>query len=158
MEELIRTLPAFLGTLSQVRLGIVHGDLRLDNVVFDPRTFEARAVLDWELCTAGTVAVDVASCVIGPMLSGHSALDGVPSEDELLDAYGRDQLNGRVWAAAVAFQLFRIAAILQGVHKRKLEGNASQGKASTQTGPEVIASLASMALERLRVGGTQGRL
>ena len=51
-----------------------------------------------------------------------------------------------------------IAAILQGVHKRKLEGNASQGKASTQTGPEVIASVASMALERLRVGGTQGRL
>ncbi|MBI5584434.1 MAG: phosphotransferase [Deltaproteobacteria bacterium] len=117
---------------------VVHGDYRLENTIFHPSDTRILAVLDWELSTLGHPLADLAySCLSYHLpageLSGYGYLGldlqalGIPEEAEYVRAYcrrtGRETLSD--WTFFIAFSLFRLAAIVQGVYKRGLDGNAS---------------------------------
>jgi len=140
METLIAWLPANMPA-DDGQLGLVHGDYRLDNLIFHPTEARVLAVLDWELSTLGHPLADLAyfcMCLRLPS-SGHIAglagknreELGVPSEAELVAQYCALRGIGEIenWTFCVAFSFFRLAAILQGVLKRALGGNASSDKA-----------------------------
>ncbi|XP_033692788.1 acyl-CoA dehydrogenase family member 10 isoform X1 [Tursiops truncatus] len=144
MERLIEWLPLHLPRQQQTT--VVHGDFRLDNVLFHPETAEVLAVLDWELSTLGDPLADVAhSCLAHylpssfPVQPGLSDSDlselGIPTAEEYFRMYClhmgiRPTEN---WNFYMAFSFFRIAAILQGVYKRSLTGHASSATGE-QTG------------------------
>lgn len=127
------------------QIALVHGDFRLDNMMFDMSNLDAPkviAVLDWELSTLGHPYADLAYQCMQLRLpsdiahaSGLGGLDrdalGIPSEEEYVDAYckrrGIDKIDN--WTFYLAFSFFRLAAILQGVVKRAHDGNASSDKA-----------------------------
>jgi aminoglycoside phosphotransferase (APT) family kinase protein len=135
MDALLEWLPRNVPGDDETTL--VHGDYRLGNVVLDPVEPRVAAVLDWELSTLGHPLADLAyHCVfdvIGSGLGGGAAPPpGIPSEAEQVAAYAR--LTGRDpgahWSFCLAFSLFRLAAITQGVYARGLQGNASSETAS----------------------------
>jgi aminoglycoside phosphotransferase (APT) family kinase protein len=120
---------------------IVHGDYRIENLIFQGS--KAAAVLDWELCTVGEPLADLAYCCIwhhlpADVLNGMAGLDlaqlGIPDEREFIEAYSRaaeiDATPAHRYFLAFAF--YRLAAILQGVFKRALEGNAASPQAITR--------------------------
>ncbi|XP_062941886.1 acyl-CoA dehydrogenase family member 10 isoform X2 [Cynocephalus volans] len=140
MERLIEWLPLHLP--SQQRTTVVHGDFRLDNLLFHPEKTEVLAVLDWELSTLGDPLADVAySCLAHylpssfPMLRGFGDCDlthlGIPTAEEYFRMYclhmGIPPIEN--WNFYMAFSFFRMAAILQGVYKRSLTGQASSATA-----------------------------
>ncbi|XP_023576292.1 acyl-CoA dehydrogenase family member 10 isoform X2 [Octodon degus] len=140
MERLIQWLPLHLPT--QQRTTVVHGDFRLDNLLFHPEKAEVLAVLDWELSTLGDPLADVAySCLAHylpssfPLLKGVSARDltqlGIPAAEEYCRMYclHMDLPPAQNWNFYMAFSFFRVAAILQGVYKRSLQGQASSANA-----------------------------
>ena len=121
---------------------IVHGDYRLDNVIFHPREPRILAVIDWELSTLGAPLVELAYLAMRWHMpaQAYRALGGldlarleIPSEAEFVADYcarrGREPVAPRIWAYYLAFNLFRLAAILQGVLARALQGNASSANA-----------------------------
>jgi aminoglycoside phosphotransferase (APT) family kinase protein len=136
LDRLIAWLPQNIPAGDDVAL--VHGDFRMQNLIFHPSEPTIVAVLDWELSTLGHPLSDLAyHCmpyhVAGP---GHPGLDagetpGLPSEHEHVAEYcrhaGRSVIAG--WGFYMAFSLFRSAAIIQGVYKRGLDGNASSARA-----------------------------
>ena len=135
MDELIAWLPARVPP-DPPQPRIFHGDLRLDNLVFHPSEPRVLAVLDWELSTIGDPAADLAHHMmtwrIPPTLfRGLGGLDlpalGIPSEQDYLNSYLRRAGTElpRDWTFYLAFSLFRLASILQGIAKRAKEGNAS---------------------------------
>ena len=138
MDALVRGLPARLPPSPPTVL--VHGDYRIGNLVFARDGDGLAGVLDWELATLGDPYADLAYLCMGyhheepgrpglvPYPGGAS---GVPPESELLDAYCRWTGIGEVphWRFYLAFSFFRLAAILQGVYRRGLEGNASSREA-----------------------------
>lgn len=125
------------------RVSLVHGDFRLDNMMFDKQNEKVIAVLDWELSTLGHPFADLAyqcmqlrmpATTPGDMrgLGGLNRADlGIPEEDAYLEAYCRRMgLSGiDNWVFYLAFSFFRLAAIAQGVAKRAQDGNASSKKA-----------------------------
>ncbi|XP_069877579.1 acyl-CoA dehydrogenase family member 10-like isoform X1 [Dipodomys merriami] len=140
MERLIQWLPLHLP--QEQRTTVVHGDFRLDNLLFHPEKPEVLAVLDWELSTLGDPLSDVAySCLAHylpssfPLLRGFSDQDvrqlGIPSAEEYFRMYclhmGIPAIEN--WNFYLAFSFFRVAAILQGVYKRSLTGQASSATA-----------------------------
>ncbi|XP_008570930.1 PREDICTED: acyl-CoA dehydrogenase family member 10 [Galeopterus variegatus] len=154
MERLIEWLPLHLP--SQQRTTVVHGDFRLDNLLFHPEKTEVLAVLDWELSTLGDPLADVAySCLFHylpssfPMLRGFGDCDlthlGIPTAEEYFRMYclhmGIPPIEN--WNFYMAFSFFRMAAILQGVYKRSLTGQASSATAE-QSGnlTELMSNLA----------------
>ena len=140
MERLIEWLPLHIPPGDETR--IVHGDFRLDNLIFHPREPRILAVLDWELSTLGHPLADFAYHCLSWYRSpdtkqGMWGLDlgaiGVPSVDEYLAAYcarlGRDVLTRHDWEYYIVFNMFRLVGILQGVAKRAIQGNASSVQA-----------------------------
>ena len=119
------------------RLSLVHGDYRLDNMIFAKDQAEVIALLDWELSTLGHPFADIAyQCMQWrlPHQSGFKGLGGIdraavglPSEEDYVAAYCRRRGLGGIanWTFLLAFSFFRLAAICQGVYKRALDGNAS---------------------------------
>lgn len=151
MDRLIDWLPATLPR--QVAESIVHGDFRLDNMIFDADTPTIIAVLDWELSTLGDPVADftwyLMNWVIEP--DGRAPIAGldlptlgIPTLAQTVERY-REKAGFPVenidWY--LAYNLFRFAAILQGVFKRSLEGTASNARASEMT--KLIKPLANSA-------------
>lgn len=160
MDELMNWLSANLPA-DDGRVSLVHGDFRLDNMMFSKQTSEIIAVLDWELSTLGHPFADLAyQCMQLRMPQGMGSIDGlkgidraslgIPSEEEYVASYcqrmGLEKIDN--WAFCLAFSFFRLAAIAQGVAKRAIQGNASNTQASKVGG--FVEPLAQMALAVIR--------
>ncbi len=147
MEELMSWLSQSVPE-DDGRVSLVHGDFRLDNLMFAPNNRSVIAVLDWELSTLGHPFADLAYQCMGMRLPAQSARGassglsgvnveslGIPSEEQYLAEYcqrmGLDTMTN--WNFYLAFSFFRMAAICQGVAKRAADGNASS-TAATQLG------------------------
>jgi len=141
MERLIDWLPAHVPP--QESTSLVHGDFRLDNLVFHPGEPRIVAVLDWELSTLGDPLVDFAyHCLAWRLqlgthrtLAGLDALpEGIPTESQHVADYcrasGRADARIAHWHYHLAFNMFRLAAIQQGVARRALDGNAANSRAA----------------------------
>jgi len=142
MDWLPQQIPA--SASDDARACLVHGDFRLDNLIFHPTEPRALAVLDWELSTLGHPLADFSYHCLGwviPLASGRgiAGLDlqaaGIPRQEDYLRLYcertGRtdaDQVAAD-WNFYLAYNLFRLAAILQGVAKRAIDGVASNAQA-----------------------------
>ena len=139
MNTLMEWLPANIPGDEATTL--VHGDYRLDNLIFHATEPRALAVIDWELSTLGHPLCDLAyTCmlydVMLPKIGGLGGVDfeatGIPSEAAFVARYceltGRDGVPDLNYYKA--FSLFRLAAIAQGVYKRSIDGNASSTEAS----------------------------
>ncbi|MBP0625065.1 phosphotransferase [Cupriavidus consociatus] len=142
MQALMNWLPRHIPADDESRL--VHGDFRLDNLVFHSSEPKVIGVLDWELSALGHPLVDFAyhclSWHIPPSLwRGIAGLDlaglGIPTEETYmrwyLDANGMEGMEH--WDFYIAYNLFRLAAILFGIAERARHGNAAAGDA-TETG------------------------
>ena len=136
IEWLPKNIPPETGTT------VVHGDYRLDNTIFHPTQPKILAVLDWELSTLGDPLADFAyhcmSWHIPPgQFRGIGGLDlaslGIPSEAEYVRKYcertKRKSIDPSHWDFYLAYNLFRIAAILQGILKRVVDGTAASAHA-----------------------------
>jgi aminoglycoside phosphotransferase (APT) family kinase protein len=147
IEWLPRTVPA------QTRTAIVHGDFRIDNMIFAPASPKVLAVLDWELSTLGDPLADFSyflmSWVTEPEgRSGVKGLTGpatgIPTIEAVVDRYcaatGRDGVPDLDWY--FAYNLFRLTGIVQGIKKRIIDGNASstQAAATVERLPGLAAS------------------
>jgi aminoglycoside phosphotransferase (APT) family kinase protein len=134
MDELMRRLPGLAP--ADDRSSIVHGDYRLENLIYHESEPVVLAILDWELSTLGHPLADLAyNCFAYRLprrafdgLADVSLADaGIPSEGDYVDRYfERTGIRPAApWCFYMAFAFFRLAAILQGVLRRALEGNAS---------------------------------
>ena len=143
MDRLIEWLPAHIpaGARDEGKVSIVHGDYRLDNLMFHPTEPRVIAVLDWELSTLGDPLADFAyHCLpwhTAPgLLHGLAGLDldalGIPPEVDYRLAYAahRGIEIGAEWNFYLAFNCFRLAGIFQGIMRRALDGTASHARAA----------------------------
>jgi aminoglycoside phosphotransferase (APT) family kinase protein len=160
MENLMAWLPDQLPEEDETT--IVHGDFRLENMIFHPTEPRVLAMVDWELSTLGSPLTDLAyNCLPyyfdddqrGSLEHLDYARYGIPSEDEYVAWYcaktGRDAIPN--WTFYVVFSLWRLAAIVQGVYKRGLDGNASSPEAITRG--EQVKQLATIAWALVEQGG-----
>ena len=147
MDALLEWLPAHIPASARdsAEVSIVHGDYRMDNLVFDATAPRVVAVLDWELSTLGHPLADfsyhcmswhVKASGIARGLAGQDlALLGIPSERAYVERYcertGRANVGAVLqdWNFYLAYNLFRIAAIVQGIAKRVEAGTASSSQA-----------------------------
>ncbi|MBK1688526.1 phosphotransferase [Rubrivivax gelatinosus] len=160
MDRLIDWLPQHLpaGARDERQVAVVHGDFRLDNLVFAPDAPRVVAVLDWELSTLGHPLADFSyHCMawhIPPgMFRGLGGLDlaalGIPSEADYVRRYcertGRADPEALMadWNFYLAYNLFRLASITQGIAKRVVDGTASSAQAkATGAATRPLAELA----------------
>jgi len=136
-ERLIEWLPRTLP--EQKRTSIVHGDYRIDNMIFDPDRPQVKALLDWELSTLGDPMADLSYFLINwempasgaAAIGGLAGKDGIPTLEAMVDRYcaatGQDGIPDLNWY--FAFGQFRLMGIVQGIKKRFLDGNASNAQA-----------------------------
>ncbi len=160
MDRLISWLAANLPA-DNGQTALVHGDFRLDNLMYSTDDGKVIAVLDWELSTLGHPCADLAYQCMAMRLpasdkpqmapSGLVGLDlralGLPDEASYVakycEAMGIERIDN--WNFFLAFSFFRLAAIAQGVAKRASQGNASS-TAAAEVG-QLVAPLAETALE-----------
>jgi aminoglycoside phosphotransferase (APT) family kinase protein len=129
MNNLMAWLPSHIPAGDETCL--VHGDYRIGNCIVHPTEPRIVAVLDWELSTTGHPLADLGYACMMYHDVEESAFDwraaNLPTEQELVDLYcrkaGRPPVDN--WTFYVVYNLFRLAAIVQGVYKRGLDGNAS---------------------------------
>jgi len=156
MDQLLDWLPAHIpaSARDESQASIVHGDYRLDNLIFHPTEPRITAVLDWELSTVGHPLADFSyHCMSWHIPAGvfrgiagldHAAL-GIPSELDYVRRYcertGRGDVDAVMadWNFYLAYNLFRLSAIAQGIAKRVLDGTAasSQARATGDAAPEL---------------------
>ena len=160
MDSLMQWLPANIPASARDdrMVSIVHGDFRLDNLLFHPDEPRVLAVLDWELSTLGHPLADFSyHCMawhIAPgAFRGIGGLDvtslGIPTEAEYIARYcertglASPETLKADWNFYLAYNLFRISAILQGIAKRVEAGTASSAQAvSSAAGAPVLARMA----------------
>lgn len=153
MENLTKWLPMHIPPDEEAR--IFHGDLRMDNLIFHPTEPRILAVLDWELSTLGHPLADFAYHALPWRLTSEQfrgmaekdiAALGIPSEAEYLHRYckaTRREVNQPEYEFCVAYSMFRLAAILQGILKRAQDGTAASETAfATGRKARVIAQAA----------------
>ena len=137
MERLIEWLPQTLPV--QERTSVVHGDYRLDNMIFHPTEPRVIAVLDWELATLGEPLADFTYLLMNWINGPLSALPdlkahGIPTVEEAVDYYcgitGRSGLPDLNWY--FSYNTFRLAAIVQGIMGRARDGTANDPSAADQ--------------------------
>ncbi len=141
MDRLIEWLPRHV--LQSQDSAIVHGDFRLDNLIVHPTEPRVVAILDWELSTLGHPLADLAYHAMAWRLTweqfrGMAQRDvralGIPAEADYVAAYcrrtGRGAIDPGDWEFCVAFSMFRLAAILQGIAKRAELGNSADANAA----------------------------
>lgn len=157
IEFLSRTVP------QQTRTSIIHGDYRIDNMIFAPDRPEILAVLDWELSTLGDPLADFAYLAMqwempsegeGAGLNGVDfAATGIPTLEEAVTLYcgltGREGLPDLNWY--FSYNLFRLLGIVQGIRKRFRDGNASSDNA--EAAGSRVPMLAAAAWEFARKAG-----
>jgi aminoglycoside phosphotransferase (APT) family kinase protein len=142
MERLIVWLPATLP--EQTRTSVVHGDYRIDNMIYAHDRAQVLAVLDWELSTLGDPLADFTYLALAWVTdnggrSGVMDLDraglGIPELDEVVTRYcaatGRDGVPDLNWY--FAYNFFRLAGIMQGIKKRVIDGTASSAHAKAMS-------------------------
>lgn len=167
MDALIDWLPKHMPADDETTL--VHGDYRLENMIFHPTEPRILALLDWELSTLGHPLADLAyNCILYHSASATTpgiervdyAATGIPSEPEYVAAYCRRTGRSGVpdFAFCLAFSLFRLASIAQGVYARGLQGNASSATA-TQLGDSarLLADRAWAIAQRAERGAGEAR-
>ena len=141
MDTLIEWLPLNIPKEEMYsKTTIVHGDFRLDNVIFHRTEPRVLAVLDWELSTLGNPFMDLGSCLMSyhmPPIGPHPGLgnfdkgaSGIPTEFAQRDLYLKksnitNDISEKDWSFLLSITYFKMASICQGVYKRSLMGNAS---------------------------------
>jgi acyl-CoA dehydrogenase len=138
LNKLMDWLPEHIPAEDETSL--IHGDFRMDNLIFHKTDLRIIGVLDWELSTLGNPLADFAYQCMGwripPILwRGIQGLDlltlGIPSESQYIAMYEK-QIGRPIvehWAFLMAYNLFRISAILHGITKRAMDGNANASDA-----------------------------
>lgn len=141
MRRLVEDMPPDDGQRT-----LVHGDYRIDNMIFEGDGARCLAVLDWELSTIGHPYADLASVIMqwqlpqGAEGRGLAGVDrtalGLPTDEAFIAAYcaRRDIAGIDDFGYYLGFSFFRMAAIIQGVLKRALDGNASNPERAMQVG------------------------
>ncbi|NML87176.1 phosphotransferase family protein [Polaromonas sp.] len=160
MDSLMQWLPAHIpaSARDETMVSIVHGDFRLDNLLFHPTEPRVLAVLDWELSTLGHPLADFSYHCMGWHIApgafrGIGGLDvtslGIPTEAEYIRRYCErtglttPEALKADWNFYLAYNLFRLAAILQGIAKRVEAGTASSAQAvSSAAGAPLLAKMA----------------
>jgi aminoglycoside phosphotransferase (APT) family kinase protein len=152
MNRLIDWLPANVPASNDAR--VVHGDYRIDNLIFHPTEAAVVAVLDWELSTLGDPLADftyhlmmyrLPPDIVGGLAGNDLQLLGIPTEREYVEAYcrrtGQSHIGGLDFY--LAFNLFRFAAILYGIKSRIRHGTAASSNATkTAMHASTVAELA----------------
>jgi len=156
MEKLIEWLPAHIPPSGPIRL--VHGDYRLDNIIFEPDVARAMAVLDWELSTLGDALADFSYHLMawhmpkddtgagtGSLVGHDLAALGIPSAAAYVETYrARTGHDPRPHLPTyLAYNFFRIAAILQGIAGRVRDGTATSEHAPAKA--QMVRPLAEVA-------------
>ncbi|MBP8671924.1 MAG: phosphotransferase family protein [Sphingomonadaceae bacterium] len=162
MERLIEWLPCTVP--AQSRTSIIHGDYRIDNLIFAKDRPDVLAVIDWELATLGDPLADFAYLAMNWILPADDRAciggmdfeaEGLMSIDQAVERYciavGRDRLPDLSWY--FAYNLFRMVGILQGIKKRVADGNASSSEADVMIAK--IGPLAKEAWNQARMAGAQ---
>ena len=162
MERLIEYLPATLP--EQIRTSVVHGDYRIDNLIYAKDQPKVLAVLDWELSTLGDPLADFTYLCLAWVTdnggrSGVMDLDrqalGIPELDEIVTRYcaatGRDDVPDMNWY--IAYNFFRLAGIMQGIKKRVADGTASSAHARAMS--ERVEPLAQTAWDFSKKAGAE---
>ncbi len=138
---------------------VIHGDYRLDNLIFDPETMRIKAILDWELSTLGDPLADFSYHCLGfhappSLMRGLAGLDlkalGIPDEAAYRRMYceltGRS-LTAAAWGHYIVYNMFRLCAIAQGVAKRIAVGTAASANAAGTAA--LVRPLSELALARI---------
>jgi aminoglycoside phosphotransferase (APT) family kinase protein len=142
------------------RSSLVHGDYRIDNMIFKPDGSRLLAVIDWELSTIGHPFSDLAYQCMQWRFPNHETMRGladvdrsalgIPTEEDYVAKYcERVGISGiPIWRFCLAFSFFRLAAIVQGVKKRGLDGTASNPEKALKSG-ERVPLMARMGVEAI---------
>jgi len=151
MEWLIERLPARIP--SDDAVAIVHGDYRPENVMFHPAEPRVLAVLDWELSTLGHPLADLAyNCILyhshseswGSLLGVDLEAAGIPTQSQYVEAYCRRTGRGEIedFDFYLAFSLFRLASIGQGVFRRNRDGIGTGADSRDNSGTHLLSKTA----------------
>ena len=141
---------------------LVHGDWRIDNLIFSKEDYSLKAVLDWELSTLGDPRADLATQImqwtlpVGKAGRGLAGADrkklGIPEDKEYIELYservGLSKVPDLTFAMALSF--FKMGAILQGVKRRAVDGNASNPENAIAIG-NYVQICAKSALDYLQI-------